>query len=413
MRCSLIVWVLFGFLSQGAALLAAPLAPVVEGFAVHEWGVFRVYDDLDLANADMKAIWQAAPKFVYGQVVGRDLPKHWPNLQPVDKPVVFFHAPKPMDVRLRVDFPSGVPALWWPGTRIPATYGSRRVAEPPKGEPYRYLEWSLHLKEKPPRYRNAMPPADPQNWAKALRAVKADDVFARVGEDDFGCECERFVYYDGLVPRKRWVSIAVGKDAVTLTSNVDFPVFDVTVVEQLDGGKVRVGRLERLDGRTRERSVALGAVDAARWTEDGPRALLAQLKAAGLNEDEGGSLVALWKKDLLLADGVTLFYRLPQEEYDRLLPLVLEPRPEKLVRVGLVQQPHCEPDLPRRVADLVRQLDADDFEARERAHRRLDDMGRAAFVHLVRMRRDAKDPEARRRLDQLIEKYDSTRIIWK
>jgi len=83
------------------------------------------------------------------------------------------------------------------------------------------------------------------------------------------------------------------------------------------------------------------------------------------------------------------------------------------VRVGLVQQPHCEPDLARRVADLVKQLDAEDFEVRERAQKRLDEMGRAAFVHLVRMRRDAKDPEARRRLDQLIEKYDAERAIQK
>src|SRR5947199_10286237 len=111
---------LFALLFLAPKIVAAPLAPVVDGFAVHEWGVFRVYDDLDLANADMKAVWDAAPKWVHGQITGRELPKQWRNLQAVDKPVVFFHAPKPMSVRLRVDFPNGLPALWWPGTRVPA-----------------------------------------------------------------------------------------------------------------------------------------------------------------------------------------------------------------------------------------------------------------------------------------------------
>jgi len=81
------------------------------------------------------------------------------------------------------------------------------------------------------------------------------------------------------------------------------------------------------------------------------------------------------------------------------------------VRVGLVQQPHCEPDLAERVARLARDLDDDDFQTRERAQKQLEEMGRAGFVHLRRLHEAAKDPEVRHRLEQLLEKYDAERAL--
>jgi len=76
-----------------------------------------------------------------------------------------------------------------------------------------------------------------------------------------------------------------------------------------------------------------------------------------------------------------------------------------------VQQPHCESDLAERVARLVRALDDDDFQTRERAQKQLADMGRAGFLHLRRMHEAAKDPEVRKRLEQLLEKYDAERAL--
>src|SRR6476620_4425774 len=78
-----------------AADVSQPEAPV-KGFFVHEWGVFRVQDDADLANADMRAEWDALPAFVYGQTTTRDFPHHWTEAMDVKKPVIFFHTPKPL-----------------------------------------------------------------------------------------------------------------------------------------------------------------------------------------------------------------------------------------------------------------------------------------------------------------------------
>jgi hypothetical protein len=138
--------------------------------------------------------------------------------------------------------------------------------------------------------------------------------------------------------------------------------------------------------------------------------LLAQLKKTGLFADEAGSLVALWEKDLLQAEGLTLFYRFPQEEYDRQLPLTLTPRPEQLLRVGLAVHPHCEPDFAERVARLVRDLGSEEFTTRERAEAQLRALGRAAYGQLSRQSKSVKNPEARLRLSRLLKRLESPRL---
>ena len=51
-------------------------APIAKGLVVHEWGVFRVNEDADFANADLRAEWDGLPEFVYGHIKGRVVPQH-------------------------------------------------------------------------------------------------------------------------------------------------------------------------------------------------------------------------------------------------------------------------------------------------------------------------------------------------
>jgi hypothetical protein len=389
-----------------------PALPSAKGVVVHEWGVWRVHEQVELANADIRDIWNNLPRFVYGQIDGRNLPRRWPNITIVDRPILFFHTPTACQVDLRIDFPRGVPAVWWPATSFPATevrsgLGRIRIEQALA----RHLEWRLHLKE-PPAFRKDRPPlperVEPGHWIETLRKVAATDVFAPVGEEGHGLERERFVYYDGLLPRGQWLVPEVGKDGVRLTNRAGFPVLDVTLVDRRTPGRVLVGRLPRLDTGVKGQAVDSRPVDVGRWAKEGADTLRKQLTDAGLFDDEAGSLVELWRRELFESDGLTLFYRLPQEEYDRQLPLILRPRAEKLVRVGLVVHPHCEPDLAKRVEELVGLLGSDDFNVRQRAEKQLGDMARAAFPHLVRLRKTATDPEVRMRLRRILQRIESS-----
>jgi hypothetical protein len=381
--------------------------PVAAGLEVHEWGVFRVHRDLDMANADMKAIWEGLPKFVYGQVNGRQLPKHWQNLEIRDRPIVYFHTPKALEVQLKVEFPGGMPAVWWPGTQYPAIRQFNAAGQAAKaGAVAEKLEWKLHLKD-PPKVQRAVgtPPVETSHWIQTLRNVKADDVFAQVGEAGFGYEREKFVYYDGLFPAGKWLDLKFEKERVGVVNRAKDPVHDVTVVDR-QAGRVRVARLAKLEAGAEVKALEFAEAEAKSWPQAGIDSLSAQLQGAGLNADEAKSLVELWKEELFLTEGVTLFYRIPQEVYERLLPMTLQPKPEKLVRVGLMHHAHCEPDLAERVAQLLKELDAEQFGVRQAAQRRLEEMGRAAFVILARKLKDNPPLELRMRIEQIIGKHD-------
>jgi hypothetical protein len=392
--------------------------PPVKGFFVHEWGVWRLHDDLEFANADMRAEWDGLPPFVYGQTTTRDFPRHWDKpLMTVTKPVLFFHAPNPMAAEVRVEFPTGVPAVWWPATHSPAYHGYNgdglRKGETPT-RPVKALQWTLHLKQAPraPARPPVFKPLDKPHWMQALREVRCDDVYAPVGERGVGVEREKFVYYDGLLPRPKALAIKAEKTKATLKNEAKFVVYDVWVVDRRDADKPRVGRLPRLDAGDAA-DVDLPVMKDARWAEGAGEALTAQLKDAGLNEDEAAALTKIFTADFFRSAGVTLLYRLPQEEYDRLLPLTVKPRPEKVVRVGLIQQIPYEPELAERVARLVKQLDDDDFEKREAAQRELEKLGPVGLGYLQRLMPKVFAPEAKRRVDELLEKIESQRILKK
>src|SRR5262249_54783880 len=149
-----------------------------------------------------------------------------------------------------------------------------------------------------------------------------------------------------------------------------------------------------------------------KFADEASATLVKQLVAAGLFEDEAGSLLDACKRELFETDGLNVFYRLPQAEYERGLPLTLTPRAESLVRVGLVQHAHCEPEFAQRVKELVQQLDDDSFKVREQAQVKLEAMGPCVRVHLARLlARGDLSAEVKRRVEQLIDRWDTKKAF--
>jgi hypothetical protein len=393
----------------GAIIWCAAVSaePSAKGLTVHEWGIFTAHDDADVANADVRAEWDGLPDFIYGRIKGRVLPLNWGPLEIRYRPLIFFHSDKPIELRVRVSFPGGQPGVWWPGTQTPAAKG---LLQPAKTD---FLEWKLGVDCAPAGFvpRQSAPAVPKGHWIETARAVKCGDVFAAYGEQQFDCDREKFVFYDGIFPQGKWVRVVVGKDGVSLDNRTKHAVFDLTVVDRRAAGKVRVGRVARLDAGTEVKSVELAESDAGRFVAEASTALTGQLTAAGLNADEAAALVAFRKDDFFSTDGVQVFYRIPQDEYDRLMPLTVEPRPGKTVRIGLVLHPHCEPELAEKVLSIVRELNADDFAARDAAVGKLAAMGRAAFTHLVRLRKTDLPAEVRSRIELVLERWEARKAF--
>ncbi len=379
--------------------------PTAKGLAVHEWGVFRVSEDAGFANAALRATWDGLPEFVYGHIKGRIVPQHWGAFEERNRPIIFFHAQDPVRVRVKVEFPGGMAGVWYPATDKPAVFGDQKQPKMSTA-----LEWNLAVKQLPKGWlpkRPAPIPVPDKHWFERLRQVKSDEIFAGFSPNPRDVEREKFIYYDGLFPHEKWLDIKVESQKVTLTSRVKHPVFDVTVVDRRSE-KVRVGRLAKLDAGAVNQEVVFTDVDASRFASEAAGMLTKQLAAAGLFEDEAKSLVDLWKQELFETPGLSLFYRLSPEEYDARLPLTITPKPDSVVRVGLIHHGHLETDFAVRILELVKQLDAARFAERDAAMKKLLAIGPAALVQLQRLsERKDLSVEVRERIDALVKKWSA------
>jgi len=379
--------------------------PTATGLTVHEWGVFRVNEDAEFANAALREEWDGLPPFVYGHIKGRAVPQHWGALEERLKPMIFFHAQKPVQVRVKIDFPGGMAGVWYPATEKPAVYGMQK--QPKSGGS---LEWDLGVKECPlgwfPRTLAPVVVTD-NHWFARMRRVKSDEIFARFSPNGKDVEREQFIYYDGLFPHRKWLAVKVENGRIALTNRLKLPVFDVTVVDRRDQA-VRLGRIARIEAGETISEVHFTESETTRFVSSAAEFLLKQLVAARLHEDEAKSLVDTWRGRMFETPGLTIFYRIPEREYDAQMPLTITPKPDSVVRVGLIYQSHLEPDFAERIMELVKQLDSAKFADRDAAMKKLIAIGPAALVQLQRVR-EHKDlsAEVRERLDRLLTKWSA------
>lgn len=374
-------------------LFAAEEPPAV--YELHEWGVFPVARNEVWAMSDLRAEWATFPDFFF-----RDWPKEkekLPYLGPVLKPVVFFHTETPGRVQLEIRFADGRPLVWWPGTSSPASgigeYQTDRLA----------FDVNLNdIKGGVFNHFNPIHTVDANHWVQTLRDVKASTVTLCSGWSNNGSSYDRenFIYYDGIMKAPATPKVTLENNQLVLETNDDFPLLDVLAVncapdrsvvvsawtDKIEAGKqtTRIAMLPAAGGREQEQA-----------RDDARKELNKRLIAAGLNADEAQSLVKVWDDGMFKHDGLSVFYRVPQETYDKWLPLKATPAPKKSVRVGIVLHTHLEATLDARVEKLIAKLKADEFEQRQAARDELLKIGGAAFPVLEKHFGDADAETAR------------------
>lgn len=376
------------------ALLAVIAIPVLQAaekaeapgtYELHEWGVFMVPRNAVWANLDMKGEWSSMPKEFYGRLPERTLPYRGP----VSKPVIYFHAEKPVALKLTIRFADGVPTIWWPAAERPVNNGVTIK------EDRSILEFAPQLVKRNEKDLHGPGAVNPRklavpagHWVETLRAVEASEVFCAGGWGHIGTswDTERFIYYDGLMKPPP----TPGVDRQGERFVLDIPGTeiwqDVMLIER-NAGKITVaenwGGWDKPfePGAGRHEFISMKASDEASLKELA-KELAKRLDAAGLNKDEADALVKVWGEGIFNQDGLTLFYRVPQAVYEKWLPLKAEPAPSKTVRVGLVLHRHLEPELDARVEALIKKLGSEKFEDRSEAEKALLKLGGAAFPML-------------------------------
>lgn len=216
---------------------------------------------------------------------------------------------------------------------------------------------------------------EPGHWWHHCRAVGASDVA-------FRGEREKFLFYDGstlspglvrvgwsdaersivaIRPRSirsldsarwlRWIRSHEFDRSSTEFSRVVPHIFIVAVG---DDGVARGRRLSGIDCDSPTIQVPLDSLQLGRSSLR--ESLASSLIELGLTSAEAESLAKTWESDFFEQPGTRVITVLPQWYYDFMLPVTVTPRPETIVRAGLVW---CESDAFTVQPDWIDEPSAD------------------------------------------------------
>jgi hypothetical protein len=356
-------------------------APAQNNLIVHEWGTFT-----SIAGKDGVALeWRPLngppdlPKFVHtiqqGDAGLRNAPKAALSaVVRMETPVIYFYSNNEMDVSVKVDFPKGKITEWYPQARLVKTG----------------INWG--------RFK-VMPGASlslPVEYSAShyFAARETDSAPVQVcSTDGKPAQQEKFLFYRGVGTFDLPLSVQLAGNKILLKNLSQNEIARLIIFENR-GGKIGYRVVDAFTGETQSE----------RPTLDGNMELLVSdlkqtLVAAGLYEKEAEAMIKTWRTSWF-EEGVRVFYVLPRETTDTVLPIDIDPKPAQLVRVLVGRAEVITPEMEKSVQRQVSVLN--DPKAGAEAMLAIRKYGRFSEPILKHILVTERNPVVRDRLRQLI-----------
>lgn len=313
-------------------LTAVAVAGEPKGLVVHEWGTFSTFSGSNGAYLKFYPNDNDLPDFVYRRHrnVKGGLPDAFVSLE---TPVMYFYSDRERTVSIDVKFPKGMMTDYYPQSSRP---------------PANSLRWdNLKVLKQGDANLTLKPGA-----GRYFVARETDASLVQTGEKDKK-ENEKFLFYRGVGDFSMpFVVRAEGKGAFTFKNNSQDAVPGFFLV-RVDGKKVYFkagGHLSPQDDvRIQESSEASNA-------EKLGEAVAKLLVEQGLYDKEARAMVKTWSADWFGQDGTRLIYVVPESLTNGFLPLQVDPKPEKVVRVLVGRHDLLTPERERQIDAVVERL---------------------------------------------------------
>jgi hypothetical protein len=364
---------------------AQKVLPRDNHLVVHEWGTFTSIAGKDGVALEWRPLNGSTdlPKFVHTiQEAGEGL-RHAQSKNDLvasvrmETPVLYFYSDNEMDVAVKVDFPKGKITEWYPQARSVNTG----------------IDWG-RLKVMPGTAVNL-----PVEYKESHYYPARDTDSAPVqvcATDGKPAQQEKFLFYRGVGTFDLPVSVKLESDKVVLKNPGKDEIAHLIVFENR-GGKLGY-RL--IDGFTGETTVERPLLD--QNLESLLHDLNQVLVGSGLYEKEAAAMIKTWRNSWF-EEGLRVFYILPRQATDAVLPITIEPRPTELVRVFVGRAELITPEMEKSVQRQVSLLSAPSAKVREDAAREIRKYGRFSEPILKRILETEKDSSIRHRIQQLID----------
>jgi len=310
------------------------------GLIAHEWGTFT-----SVAGPDGTAVsWHPLagsidlPCFVYhfrdpgfkGGLYGTVR---------METPVIYFYSPKESTVSVKVDFPKGLITEWYPFAAV-RTLGTGAAYEPyVNGGADSQIEWaSVHIA---PGGGESFPRENRPSHYFAARHTEASPIEV---SNDGKPQQEKFLFYRGVANIDPPLSAQVSGNHVVVQNSASDAPSAMILFENRNGS---IGFHIARDGETildrPELNAGLGTLRAA---------LQSALISAGLFPDEAHAMLETWG-DSWFEQGARLIYVLPRSSVDSILPLSIQPAPDKIERVFVGRLELITPEIKQEVAAAI------------------------------------------------------------
>jgi hypothetical protein len=310
-------------------------------FTVHEWGTFT-----SVAGADGRAIdWlplggptdlpcfvrhidpvNVLSKVVPGVEAGKPLTYEtaranlWGKVR-METPVIYFYAPQAITARVNVLFPHGLITEFYPTpseTRTSlttTTLNDERLIHS--------VRWNVSVSPSNP---TLYPNGGGESHYYAARETDATPI--RVG-----VESEKFIFYRGVANFRVPIQTKVlANGDIEVWNLLDEGPMPAVILFENRGGKVGF----RAAGAV-SRSATLSPPSLAASVPAMRAELRKELVRAGLYEKEADAMLATWR-DSWFEEGSRVFYVLPPRAVEMLLPLTIQPGPDRAARVFVGRQ---------------------------------------------------------------------------
>jgi hypothetical protein len=338
---------------------AAENSALQTAYTVHEWGTFT-----SIAGADGMALeWQPfggptdLPCFVHRFQIGYKA--SLAGTVRMETPVIYFYAPHEMTASVHVAFPKGYVTEWYPkATQVARPLGSG--SKPATGTVSRNSGIRSLRRGEPDSIEWPMVNVEPGVAPKYPFEFESSHYYAARSTDSAsltaGGEREKFLFYRGVGEFQPPIAVENIAGGRLRLRNLAHEALPAAIVFQNANGRIRYRSLGALSG---EVTTDIPKTDAD--VEELKLDLEKVLAAQGLYPREAHAMVDTWR-DSWFEEGARVFYILPTSETESILPLQIEPRPERIARVFVGRVEVITPEMRRLITSAIEHRDRETLE---------------------------------------------------
>lgn len=294
----------------------------------------------------------------------------------METPILYFYAKEETAVKVKVDFPGGRITEWYPQAHS-INAGS--------------IDWGA-IKISPEAHFD-LPNDFQDNHYYPARDTDAAPLQVSA-EQQF--EHEKFLFYRGVGNFDLPLAVKLQGDQVVLKNARGGNICKIVIFEKRGD---KIGYLIREMPQTEivlTRPVLDGKVESLR------QEMKTMLISQGLYEKEADAMLNTWR-DSWFEEGLRIFYIMPRQATDAILPLAIEPQPRELVRVLVGRAELITPEMEVSVGMQIRKLDDPSNSVRQAALKEINKYGRFREFILTQVLQHTTDKEIRSGVERLLQ----------